>query len=248
MCDFKPEMSAETVFQEMLCLFPRHFFPAAAVQVVRDKASKIHSWPLLRFHRWAEVQGIQGAERNVDKTALMDRSRHPAAVQRQRQMPGAKACDMPMLPEGLTPEQHIEKAMQLEHPFDAPPCLENDLTFAIEGVARLGPNIGAMRSLALGTLRTIKRWLDPLERLALAARPPHTVGAMSPTFTAFFIALFNWDDKELPMKLVNGFEISGDLAPCHVHRAVAPQVPDGEAARRDLLGPNTKDYVDKLEQ
>ena len=244
---FQTEKTAEGILHDMLNLFPKGFFPEAAVQEVQGKAGAISVWPLLRFHRWAEQQGIPGAEQNVDKVALQDRSRHPAAVQRQRQMPGAKACDMPLLPEGLTPEQHMAAASKLTHPFDQPPCLENDLAFALEGIARLGPRVGATRSVALGTLRTIKRWLRPLERHALAARPKHTVGEMSPTFVAFFVALFDWADKGLPMKLVEGFEISGDLEPSFVHHAVEHQLQDGASARRELLGANAIDYVDKLE-
>ena len=162
-------------------------------------------------------------------------------------MPGTSRADAPAIEEGLTPEAHIQAALLLDSPFDADPHLELDLVFALEGMARLGPSAGDFRSHVMTTMRTIKRWLAPLEKEALAARPKGVVGEMSPTFIGFFIALFSWEDRGLPMKLVSGFEVSGHLAPSNVYRQVLPKVADGRAARASLLGTEAEEFVDKLE-
>ena len=70
---------------------------------------------------------------------------------------------------------------------------------------------------------------------------------MSPTFVAFFIALFGWHDRRLPLKLVFGFEISGDLEACHIYRKIEPNISDGALARDELLGQNAIEFIDGLE-
>ena len=180
--DLTPQISAETVLDDMLTLFPDGFFDPLAVLRVRAGSQELDIRPLLGFHVWSAQQGVADATRGADLTALQNRSRHQTAMQQQRNMPGCRTTDAQAIEEGLTPAQHMEAALQMDHSYTADPLLEHDLAYAVEGISRLGPDVGEYRSKIMDLLRKIKRWLEPLERIALAARPGHPVGHMPPTF------------------------------------------------------------------
>ena len=163
----------------MLALFPLKLFSAEAVHQVREGAGRVDVQPLLRFRGWTQLQGKTSMIGSIDQEALLNKSRHQSATQRQRMMPGTSKADAPSIAEGSTPEQHIKAALLLDNPFEADAHLELDLTFALEGMARLGPDAGCFRSQVMSTMRTIKRWLEPLEKQALAAMPSDVIGERS---------------------------------------------------------------------
>ena len=137
--------------------------------------------------------------------------------------------------------------MKLDQPYNIDPKLECDPALAVEGISRLGPDVGAHRSNVMDVMHRVKRWFAPLEKVALAARPGHQIGATSPTFVDFFTALFSSSDHGLAHKLVEGFEISGDFEECHVHREITSKIKDGAAARAESLGEAAASFINILE-
>ena len=92
-------------------------------------------------------------------------------------------------------------------------------------------------------LRCLARIVEPLDRQLLAARPVHHVPGMKPALIAFVITLLDWPDKELPQKLVDGFEIVGRIPPSNIFCPVEPQT----LPELPLLGADAARYVDQLE-
>ena len=151
------------------------------------------------------------------------------------------------LPRDLSENEHIEAALQLDHPYAMEPKLEIDAQFVVELCARLGPHATSWRNGVLSALRRLAAALAPLDRGALRHRPTRHCAGWAPALTAAFVSILDWKDRELPWALVHGFQVVGAIPPSHIHRAVGDPLHSDAELRADLLGENAVSFIDKLE-
>ena len=150
--EFQPETSwlpdVHTILDDALDLFPARFFSQAAL-LVQSAHAALHHVPVHRLcaFEWHRRQaGLPVDSLPPDVEAVFRKSPHHHATSRQKKPPASSSTDAQLLPPGLGKEGHLRESALLSHPFCKAPTLEHDLDFAIEGIARRGPHIGAWRS------------------------------------------------------------------------------------------------------
>ena len=131
--------SAENWFSDACSMLHDVAIPSELLADTLEKLQRIDMNCLARFDEWHHTRF--GSELcGPDFEALISRHDNHINTGRQRSGAGCGAPD-PLLPRDLTEHEHIEAALQLEHPFQVGRRLERDLLFSVEALATLGPSI-----------------------------------------------------------------------------------------------------------
>ena len=249
--------SGQAMMDDVLSMFPLDFFPGRKVAKARDSLATVDWSRLAHWQAWVAAECPNTDTGGQDIDAIQNRHSAGAATSKQRNIAGSKHAPSTRLPRDLTADQHQDAALSLRHPFELPVKLEQDVKFAIEGCARLGPDAMQWRYQAFGALRKVGRAVAPLDAWALDHRPTRHCRGWAPVFTAALIHLLKWRDRELPWALVAGFRVVGDIPVCGIHRPLdQPEQTETSSADRlgkdtelrdHLLGVSASTYVDQLE-
>eukprot|EP00973_Karenia_brevis_P037244 5135133-Karenia_brevis.AAC.1 len=163
-----PAIDAGNIMSQALSLFPCQFFSSCDVS---SAVARLSSLQLSKFQIF--LTSSPNAPAGQDVQALWKRGYLQAASQHQSKMPGAASSLAPLLPVGLTKEEHLNQARGLIHPFDKDVATEADLEFAIEGNARLGPLIHRWRNRQVRSLSSLFTTSKSLDDFAISMRPAH---------------------------------------------------------------------------
>ena len=240
---------------DVLSMFPPSFFPKRKVDKARSSLASTEWHQLAHWRAWVAEECPDVDVSGPDTDAIQNRHSASTAVSKQRNVAGSKHVPATRLPRDLTAVQHEEAALSLRHPFELPAKLEQDVRFAVEACARLGPAAAQWRYRKFGALRKVARAVAPLDEWALAHRPTRHCTGWAPVFTAALIHLLQWRDRDLPWALVEGFQVVGTIPACGIHRPLEEQQ-QGPAEqqratdadlRNQLLGESAVAYVDQLE-
>ena len=249
--------TSTSILGDALALFPAEFLGErvetwAKVDRAMAAIKKIDVRPLTAFEAYLRSVGAPSSATGPDIQALWSKSPMHAAAQRQHR-PSVAAAAMPSLVEGGNgPEAHLAGACCVEHPFARDPEIELDLAFVIDAYAHRGEQVARIREQRMRLLRRIAAALRELDDYARAQRTLSVPGApgVAPVMAAFVVELLKWPDKDLPRKLVYGFELSGDIAPAGIYRPIEAKTVGHPVQLQDnetLLGPAADKYVRELE-
>jgi hypothetical protein len=251
-----PTRLADALLDEALGLFPASLFrappaPEGAVRRARESLRHIDLRLFDNFGLYLTETGAPPTATGPDLQALWAKSPAHAAAGKQHR-PSAAAAAMPSLvEEGLGPQQHQEKAQEVAHPFQEDAPIERNLLFAIIATARLGPTVKTRRKRRMKLLRQISEALKELDDHAKAQRHVRvaTAPGLAPMMVAYMVVLLAWPDRELPRKLVYGFEIAKLLASSHIYRPIEAKAIGAKVALEEgeeLLGSHAATFVDNL--
>ena len=94
------------------------------------------------------------------------------------------------------------------------------------------------------SLRKLSRALHSMDIYLLSVRPVQHVLGMNPAFVASMVSILRWPDRSLPMALVVGFEIVGDLAPSSILREIP--CTNVDTVGQQFFGPESERIVEAL--
>lgn len=244
------------LLEEALRLFPRAYFPGRSGQQPIDEAlasaRACDLTPLHFFDRHLRKCGAPLSMTGPDIQALWAKSPMHAAVARQHRPSAAVSGEPNMVQPGLGPQGHIDATRGLEHPFARDAPLEVDLQFVTEAYVALGLDVVKPRQRALAALGRLAEAVSCLDDAARAWRPIAIDGApgVRPVFVAVLVTLLRWPDTDLPMRLIEGFQLGGEIPISGVLRPV-PRTQVGAPVEgleeETLLGPAAAQFVDDLE-
>jgi hypothetical protein len=222
-------------FQDMVSMLPANL-PEDLMQETWLNFQRVPIETLIAFRTWQNRPDQHGTDIESVRTRQM--------ADRQINIAGAHGLPPPLLSPTLTQEEHLQQAMDMKHPFTFEPAIECDLSYAIQRASILGPDAVPWRTKVMSHLRTLSRALKPLDTLLLSMRPVQHVFGMNPAFIAAMISILRWPDRSLPMGLIAGFQIVGDLEPGLILR----QIPctNADTADKQFFGPASAHIVEDL--
>jgi len=243
----KGEQSNQSVVDQAFNMLPVGQINSETLKQTQQRLLAIDMTPLFTYervvaHRESCTQTLLGP----DLFALQDKPNLYASTEQQRKMQGSKDTAPVMISEDLDMWQHLEEAKKIVHPFDTEPNLEDDLKFAVDINARMGPNVVRFRSRAMTVLRQIKRAVKQLEKQCLALRPCQQQPGMAPAWIAVIVAALRWPDTALPNKLIFGFEILDVIEPARIFRQLPQEVVD-QPFDDAFFGEPALEYIERLE-
>ncbi|CAE7251852.1 unnamed protein product [Symbiodinium sp. CCMP2592] len=212
--------AGESVITAFRSLFPSSAFRGFVFPFIEDL---VNSPPFTLFPQWLREQGLRwdgalGPSLSDPACRLMQRT----AEGQQAGALSGRAALPPLLPSGLSPDEHFRQALARgDDPLytEHPPVLDQDLHFA---AAMTVGSLGRLRELrreCVGPLRELKRrWShvgDHLRKLQTPAVRKVTaqrdLGLLS-----LFVVLLSWPDTTLPSHLLFGMPAVGTSLPCGV--------------------------------
>ena len=242
-------LSVDRVMNEAVAAFPAGFFPAASLARFESELRQINLAPFAIFPEYARAHGRPSACGGPDIEALCAKAGFHAAANTQHKAAGSRTTDAPLVPRDLKPDEHLDNALRLRHPYEDQSCGELDHLFALEGAARLGPDAGHWRNQVWHIFRQIAKKARPLDQHARQARPVQHMSGKAPWLLAVLISLMRWQDTTLPYDTVKGFKLFGDVPPSGILRVIDPAnitEASGDSLRQHLLD-TAEEYVDTLE-
>ena len=213
------------IHQESLALafkrfYPEHWFRGFAFPFIEDL---VNSFPLDLYSRWRFELGYPMEGSSAPHLAS-SRTR-----QRQRNAEGQqvgaishRAALPPLIPFGLSPDEHFLQALEWGGrplPTEGLPVVDDDLVFAASFTSWPGSALRSLRESALTVLQQLKRRWQPVTKQLRKFQTPaiHQVTVQRDVgFTALLVLLINWSDTLLPHGLVAGLPAVGYSPPCGV--------------------------------
>ena len=131
----------------------------------------------------------------------------------------------------LGPQEHVDAALKLLHPFAHSPELPLDLKFAAELTACYPEESAVLRAGKLKRLRSLAKDCEELDQRARARMSPEVKVASSTIKLGFLSALIHlvrWPDWQLPALFTRGFKVAGDIEPSNVYPRVASAAVESE--------------------
>ena len=120
--------------------------------------------------------------------------------------------------------EHISKALLLPHPFQRPPLLEADLSFAISLTTSAAGRPARQEFLDL--VARLSSSLKAFDREAISLMPPsvrRVHGGHSPGLLLFWVLLLGWPDFNLVLQEIDGYPVIGHIPPSNLYPSVVPQ-------------------------
>ena len=216
---------APASWQESLALafkrfFPEHWFQDFAFPFIEDL---VNSFPLDLYSRWRFELGYPMEGSSAPHLAS-SRTR-----QRQRNAEGQqvgaishRAALPPLIPFGLTPDEHFLHALEWGSrplPTEGLGVVDDDLVFAASFTSWTGLALRSLRESVITSLQQLQRRWQPVTR---QLRKFQTTAIRQVTaqrdvgFTALLVIFVNWSDTLLPYGLIAGLPAVGYSPPCGV--------------------------------
>ena len=223
-----PYWSQEAVVAAFRSLYPPHYFENFCFPMVEDL---VNQPPFTCFTQWLRSRGLRWDGPLVPMLAspqqrLLART---AEGQQAGALSGKAACP-PLLPFGLSCEQHFEHSLARADdplPTEQPPLMDLDLQFAADSMAG---SYGSLRDLRQGAVRALRelksRWARVSTRLRhlqpdaiRVATQPRDLGLLG-----LLVVLLSWGDVAMPLGFVRGLPAVG-LAPPYGIFPLQPALP-----------------------
>ncbi|CAE7039628.1 unnamed protein product [Symbiodinium sp. CCMP2592] len=198
-------------------LFPEPWFHGFRFPMIEDLVNQA---PFDLFSRWlAERDGEWEGPLVPVAADRQQRLRQRTADGQQVGASNHRAALPPLLPFGLSVDEHFERSLCLGTqplPTERPPVLDSDLLFAASVHAQQRGNLRGLRQRAIGALTELKRrWGSVSDRLR-SLQPPAIQRATRQRdlrFTALLLALVSWGDATYPYGLALGLPAVGFAPP-----------------------------------
>ncbi|CAE7248146.1 unnamed protein product, partial [Symbiodinium sp. CCMP2456] len=203
----------EAIILRFRKLFPAEWFRGFRFPMIEDI---INQAPFDSFGRWLVARGDEWEGPLVPIAAeRQQRFRQRTADGQQIGASSHRAAIPPLLPFGLTADEHFEQSLQLGTrplPTELHPILDTDLIFAADMHAKHRGSLRAIRQQTVGALKELKRrWESVGERLRTlqpkALREATRYRDLG--LTALLIILISWGDVTYPFGLVQGLPAVG---------------------------------------
>ena len=170
----EPVTTAAQAGEQALSLFAPGFFepPKARAGMVDDALQALQGIDITLFDNFREYLNETMAPPTAtgpDLQALWTKSPAHAAAARQHR-PSAAGVEVHLIDPGVGPEEHMQQARRIQHPFANDPPLERDLKFAVQAWATVGPNVTAHRRKRMRILQRLSRAVRELDDYALTQR------------------------------------------------------------------------------
>eukprot|EP00435_Cladocopium_sp_Y103_P036199 s845_g9.t1 len=218
-----PAVVANPVTQASLVCGVRNLFPG----VQWDHCE----WPLVEdlvntptfasFHHWIgqrfpDLDGDFGPQILGRGGVMLQRT----GVQDQSGAAARKTSVAPLVPFGLSPDQHFQCALHVHEsgsPLDWPGPTDLDVRFAAAQMA-LGPSaVSSMRDFNLRVFEELGARLQPVSDFIRSQQHPE-VRCVNPAvhlaLIAVLVLIFAWPDTQFPAQLFAGFPAVGWIPPC----------------------------------
>ena len=223
-----PYWSQEAVVAAFRSLYPPHYFENFCFPMVEDL---VNQPPFTCFTQWLRSRGLRWDGPLVPMLAspqqrLLART---AEGQQAGALSGKAACP-PLLPFGLSCEQHFEHSLARADeplPTEQPPLMDLDLQFAADSMAG---NYGSLRDLRQGAVRALRelksRWARVSTRLRHLQPDAIRVATQQRDLglLALLVVLLSWGDVAMPLGFVRGLPTVG-LAPPYGIFPLQPALP-----------------------
>jgi len=237
--DTWPELgltSAASYNEAITQLMPAAVRSQVAEALPRDGALEALVAPLRAWHqRIVEQRGQVTSFVGPDFEALGARAERAAAVGVQRGSHLSKfAVDM-LVPEGLGKQGQLDTVRLMQHPFQAPAPLEDDVIFAIEQTVKDGESLAQHRRERRKRVARIAAILKPADKAARKAQSPwvaRVAGEVAPVFIAFMTVFCMWPHRVIAERFLTGFSVMGEVEVTGVFR---PVVRPAELTQQYLL-------------
>ena len=220
-----PYWSQEAVVAAFRSLYPPHYFENFCFPMMEDL---VNQPPFPCFTQWLRSRGLRWDGPLVPMLAspqqrLLART---AEGQQAGALSGKAACP-PLLPFGLSCEQHFEHSLARADeplPTEQPPLINLDLQFAADSMAG---NYGSLRDLRQGAVRALRELKSRWARVSTRLRHLQPDAIRTATqqrdlaLLALLVVLLSWGDVAMPLGFVQGLPAVG-LAPPY---GIFPQQP-----------------------
>ena len=218
-----PAVVANPVTQASLVCGVRNLFPGVAWDgcqwpLVEDLVNTItfsgfHQWVACRF---PDLDGDLGPQILGRSGVILQRT----GVQDQSGAAARKTSVAPLVPFGLSPDQHFANALGVHavgSPLDWSGPTDLDIRFAASQMA-LGPDtVSAMREFNLRVFQELGCRLQPVSDFLRQQQHPE-VRCVNPVvhlaLIGVLVLLFAWPDSSFPGQLFAGFPAVGWIPPC----------------------------------
>ena len=169
-----------------------------------------------------------------------------AAMGLQRASAASKRGLDHLLPAGLGPAVHIQRAQHLDSPFAADVGADEDVLFAAFAVAVWGPRIGAWRHSQSESLLAVEQAVAPLAEALRSMMPPtvkQVAARKNPALIAVIILALRWPDRRLPLEYVVGHRLIGHIESSNLLRPIEQQKVEPDDLAEGFFGPSAERYL-----
>ena len=232
---FIPYVHQDAVVAAFSSLFPEELLAGFRFPMVEDL---VNAPPFTDYLQWCRACGedwdgplvpqlVSGQQRQWQRMA---EGQQTGAMAHRAALP-------PVLPFGLSPDEHFELGRQVAHyptPFETPPALDLDLCFAAEVCAKERGRLRQRRRASMGAIRELhRRWrgVDSCLRSRQEAPLRQVTRQRDIGLLALLCMLVSWGDPTLPSDFLFGMAAVG-TAPWY---GVFPAQGYREITRADVL-------------
>ena len=207
----------------------------------------VELWRLQLYWVHTQQRGLPAAPQQQSRVAEA-----AVGVGLQRGACSSRFALPPLHAPGLTKEAHIQDSALLPSPFATTCPLDDDMCFAAEATARLGPFVRTWRSVRTRALCKLSKRLLPWEAELVAHMPPSVKSVAAERRPMFMLAcalLMRWPDETNPLRFVSGYDIVGDIEVSGLFRPlrVDDSAPTGlDVLLGDSARPNLRDVFSRV--
>ena len=206
-------------FRRLLWFVDFHDFRFPLVEDLINSPELTHfsSW-MLDNHPDQLVWGPRVGSAAVRYSTSLEHSHQPGAA-------AHKAAQPPWVPFNLTDDKHFQVSLAKQAfatPFEAAQAPEQDLWFAAQTTALLGPRLARVRKAAQGAFRELARRWQPVTAFLRQRQPGPVQSATAGRHIGLIfllIILLRWPDVGLATGFMHGFPTVGHAPPCRVFAA-----------------------------
>ena len=231
-----PQRSQEATVLLFQKLFPGLWFEGFQFPMIEDL---INQAPFGCFEQWlSERAGLADGPLGPMLTPPSLRHNMKSCEAQQAGAFNQRAALPPLLPFGLTPDEHFSAAHQqgrLPLPTEHPARLDLDLQFAAAMTATLRGQLRNTRSRMLGVLKELHRRWQPVTKHLRSFQPEgirRVTAARDLGFTSLLVILCSWPDASYPFGLIRGLPAVG-YAPCY---GIFPELFTGRISFEEVMG------------
>jgi hypothetical protein len=165
MNDYPGVMKVEHVIAQLKLLFPDQEFVGLPWELLTSRMSNrnLDLASLQAYWVDSQVAGQCGLEQGPQWSVQRRKVTNDAARGVQRALSNAKRGMPSLLNAGLGPEEHLRQALALQHPFDGPAAVDDDVSFAVRVMVILGFAVRRWREQQTGALARVAKALEPLD-------------------------------------------------------------------------------------
>ena len=241
-------LSAAQITEQMRLQFSGIYVDEGVWSRLGRQLAGLQLWRLQSFSTWLWLRGKWTSSQGPSWVSQRDRAYSAATLGHQRAASNSSHGLNQLLPAGLLPNAHTQRAAALPNPFSFPIEGDLDTRACAEAIAIMGPYLPSLRHVQLALFQQVADALRPLDVALRTAMPPSVAAiasSKSPALLAFLTATLQWPDRAQARSYVEGFPIIGNIPDSGTFRQLSPQ--QQGISTRTFFGTAAVNAVDEIE-